>query len=300
MQSLFKRRSGGSLLWSALLILVTLIWGNSFIAIKHIIEYVSPLELVTLRFVPVGLTFILILLATRREKVWQMIREENWRLVFLGLTGAVLYNVFLAWGQTRVPAGTASLIIALNPAFIYILSLVLLDETFHWRRAIGLGIAFGGLFIIIRWGSGKLLSVSDVRYVFITMLAPTTWAIYTVSGKSVITRHRPLLVTGVSMIFAGLVSLVFVRRSFLIKLPTFPLSFWGAVLFLAWPCTVFAFLVWFNALKRMDATRVAGFIYLVPMFSVSFSHWLLGEPITLALLLGAVVLIVGVSMVNRG
>jgi drug/metabolite transporter (DMT)-like permease len=50
----------------------------------------------------------------------------------------------------------------------------------------------------------------------------------------------------------------------------------------------------------MDATRVAGFIYLVPMFSVSFSHWLLGEPITLALLLGAVVLIVGVSMVNRG
>jgi drug/metabolite transporter (DMT)-like permease len=300
MQSLFKRRSGESLLWSALLILVTLIWGNSFIAIKHIIEYVSPLELVTLRFVPVGLTFILILLATRRETVWQMIREENWRLVFLGLTGAVLYNVFLAWGETRVPAGTASLIIALNPAFIYILSLVLLDETFNWRRAIGLGIAFGGLFIIIRWGSGKLVSVSDVRYVFITMLAPTTWAIYTVSGKSVITRHRPLLVTGVSMIFAGLFSLVFVRRSFLIRLPTFPLSFWGAVLFLAWPCTVFAFLVWFNALKRMDATQVAGFIYLVPMFSVSFSHWLLGEPITLALLLGAVVLIVGVSMVNRG
>jgi drug/metabolite transporter (DMT)-like permease len=300
MQSLFKNRSRESLLWSALLVLVTLIWGNSFIAIKHIIEYVSPLELVTLRFVPVGLTFALILLTTRRGKVWEMIQEETWRLAFLGLTGAVLYNVFLAWGETRVPAGTASLIIALNPAFIYILSLVLLDETFHWRRAIGLGIAFGGLFMIIRWGSEQVVSVSDARYIFITMLAPTTWAIYTVSGKSVITRHRPLLVTGVSMIFAGLFSVVFVRPSLLIRLPTLPLSFWGAVLFLAWPCTVFAFLVWFNALKHMEASRVAGFIYLVPMFSISFSHWLLGESVTPTLLLGAAVLIAGVWMVNRG
>jgi len=300
MQSLFKNRSRESLLWSALLVLVTLIWGNSFIAIKHIIEYVSPLELVTLRFVPVGLTFALILLTTRRGKVWEMIQEETWRLAFLGLTGAVLYNVFLAWGETRVPAGTASLIIALNPAFIYILSLVLLGETFHWRRAIGLGIAFGGLFVIIRWGSGQVVSISDARYIFITMLAPTMWAIYTVSGKSVISRHRPLLVTGVSMIFAGLFSVIFVRPSLLTKLPTLPLSFWGAVLFLAWPCTVFAFLVWFNALKHMEASRVAGFIYLVPMFSISFSHWLLGEPVTRTLLLGAVVLIAGVWMVNRG
>ena len=300
MQSFFKRRSGEPLLWSVLLILVTLIWGNSFIAIKHIIEHVSPLELVTLRFVPVGLTFSLILLATRREKIWKMIQEENWRLAFLGLTGAVLYNVFLAWGETRVPAGTASLIIALNPVFIYILSLILLDETFHWRRAIGLGIAFSGLWIIIRWGSVQAVAVSDSRYVVITMLAPTTWAVYTVSGKSVISRHRPLLVTGVSMIFAGLFSLVFVRPSLLARLPTFPLSFWGAVLFLAWPCTVFAFLVWFNALKHMEASRVAGFIYLVTMFSISFSHWLLGESVTPALLLGALVLMAGVWTVNRG
>jgi drug/metabolite transporter (DMT)-like permease len=298
--SLFNCRLGGSLLWSVLLVLVTFIWGNSFIAIKHIVEYVSPLELVALRFVPVALTFALVLLPTRQREIWKMVQEESWRLGLLGLTGAVLYNVFLAWGETRVPAGTASLIIALNPTFIYVLSLVLLGEAFHWRRAIGLGIAFSGLFVIIRWSSGRAVTLSDTRYLFITMLAPTMWAIYTVSGKSLIARHPPLLVTGVSMIFAGLSSLVFVRPSLLTRLPSLPLSFWGAVLFLAWPCTVFAFLIWFSALERMAASRVAGFIYLVPMFSVSFSHWLLGEPITPALLLGAAVLIAGVWMVNRG
>jgi drug/metabolite transporter (DMT)-like permease len=293
------RRGSGSSLWVALLVLVTLIWGNSFIAIKHLVAYVSPLELVTLRFVPVALTFSAILLPTRGGQVWGIIREEGWRLALLGLTGAVLYNVFLAWGETRIPAGSASLIISLNPTFIYILSLVFLDEGFHWHRAVGLGVAFGGLFIIIRWGSGQTISMSEARYALITMLAPVMWATYTVSGKSVIARHPPLLVTGVSMIFAGAFSLIFLRPTLLAKLPTLPLSFWGAVLFLAWPCTVFAFLVWFGALEHMAASRAAGFVYLVPMFSVSFSHWLLGETITPALLLGAGILIAGVWLVNR-
>jgi drug/metabolite transporter (DMT)-like permease len=300
MQSLFSRLPRGSSLWAVLLVLVTLIWGNSFIAIKHIVAYVSPLELVALRFVPVALTFGAVLLPTRGGRIRGMIRKEGWRLAFLGLTGAVLYNVFLAWGETRVPAGSASLIIALNPTFIYILSLAFLDEGFHWHRAVGLAIAFGGLFIIIRWGRGEVITLSEARYALITMLAPVMWATYTVSGKSVIARHPPLLVTGVSMIFAGAFSLIFVRPALLAKLPTLPLSFWGAVLFLAWPCTVFAFLVWFGALEHMAASRVAGFIYLVPMFSVSFSYWLLGEPITPALLLGAAILIAGVWLVNRG
>ena len=300
MHSLSDRLAKGKVLWILLLVLVTLLWGNSFIAIKHIVAYVSPLELVALRFVPVALTFAAILLPTRGSEVQELIRDEGWRVGLLGLTGGVLYSTFLAWGETEVPAGTASLIVALNPAFIYALSLIFLGETFRWGRAAGLAIAFTGLFVIIRWGSGQRMTLATAKYVLITMLAPSMWAIYTVAGKSVVRRHSPFVVTGVSMVFAGLLSLVFVRPSLVARLPTLPLSFWGAVLFLAWPCTVFAFLVWFSVLEHRDASRVAGFVYLVPMFGVAFSQWLLGEPVTMGLLLGAAVLIAGVYLVNRG
>jgi drug/metabolite transporter (DMT)-like permease len=279
--------------------LVTLIWGNSFIAIKHVVQYVTPLELVTVRFVPVALIFAALLLPVHGRQVWRLIRTESWRLVLLGLTGAVLYNAFLGWGETRVAAGTASLIIALNPAFTYALSMLTLGEPFVWRRALGMVVAFGGLFIIIRWGSGRAVALDDVGYALVTMLAPLSWAIYTVLGKSVVGRHPPLLVTGTSMMFAGLFSLSFLRPSLLAQIPALPASFWWAVLFLAVPCTVFAFVVWFGALERMPAGRVVGFVYLVPMFAVTFSRWLLDEPITLALLAGAAVLIAGVWMVNR-
>jgi len=293
------RSPGGTTLWTILLILTTLIWGNSFIAIKHVVEHVTPLELVTVRFVPVALTFAALLLPTRGRQVWQMVRVDGWRMALMGLVGAVLYNIFMGWGETRVAAGTASLIIALNPAFTYILSVIFLGESFAWHRALGLAVAFGGLFVIVRWGSGRAVMLDDVGYVFITMLAPACWAVYTVSGKSLVERHPPLLVTGISMSFACLFSLVFVRPSLLAQLPALPASFWWSVLFLAVPCTVFAFSVWFGALERMPAGRVAGFVYLVPMFGVAFSHWLLDEPVTPALVVGAAILVGGVWLINR-
>ena len=72
--------TGGSPLWTILLILVMLVWGNSFIAIKHVVEHVTPLELVTVRFVPVALTFAALLLPTRGRQVWRLIRAEGWVL----------------------------------------------------------------------------------------------------------------------------------------------------------------------------------------------------------------------------
>ncbi|MFC2016015.1 DMT family transporter [Chloroflexota bacterium] len=285
--------------WTVLLVLVTLVWGNSFIAIKHIVSYVTPLELVTVRFVPVALVFCVLLLPTHGRQVWQIVRAETWRLAALGLVGGVLYNVFLGWGETRVAAGTASLIIALNPAFTYGLSLVVLREGIVWRRVAGLAIALVGLFIIVRFGNGRPVTVDDLGYALITMLAPLSWAVYTILGKSVVQRHPPFLVTGISMIFAGLFSLVFVRPTLLAQLPSLPASFWWSVLYLAIPCTVFAFAVWFGALERMPAGRVAGFVYLVPTIAVFSSHWLLDEPVAIWLLLGAAILISGVWLVNR-
>ena len=98
-----------------MLLLVTLIWGNSFIAIKHIVQYVTPLELVTVRFVPVALIFAALLLPTRCREIVRLVSEESWRLALLGLTGAVQYKIFMGRGETGEHAGTSSMISAINP-----------------------------------------------------------------------------------------------------------------------------------------------------------------------------------------
>jgi drug/metabolite transporter (DMT)-like permease len=162
-----------------------------------------------------------------------------------------------------------------------------------------LAIAFGGLAVIVLWGSGQAIVWGDVPYALITMLASICWAIYTVLGKALVARHPPLLVTGTSIMFAGLFSLVFVGPDLLTRLSVAPPPFWLAALSLALFSSVLAFVVWFGALERMPATRVAGFTYLVPLFAVAFGLLLLGEPITPTLVAGAGILVVGVWLVNR-
>jgi drug/metabolite transporter (DMT)-like permease len=141
--------------------------------------------------------------------------------------------------------------------------------------------------------------VGNIFFAFITMLAPCMWAIYTVLGKSLVRQHSPLLVTAVSMVFAGAGSTVLLRPSLMDHMPAFPPSFWWSILFLSLPCTVFGFVVWFKALEKLPASRVGGFVYLVPMFGVTCSRLLLREPITPGLLLGAAILLAGVFLVNR-
>jgi drug/metabolite transporter (DMT)-like permease len=72
-------------LWLALLVVTTLVWGNDFIAISHIVEHVTSMELVVVRLVPVGQIFAALLLPTHGHQVWQMIHAEVWWLVLLGL-----------------------------------------------------------------------------------------------------------------------------------------------------------------------------------------------------------------------
>jgi drug/metabolite transporter (DMT)-like permease len=78
-----------------------------------------------------------------------------------------------------------------------------------------------------------------------------------------------------------------------------PVAVWLSIAFLSFLCTVFAFVVWFWALQKMEASRVGSFTYLVPLFGVSFSQVILGEPITLALVIGGAILLGGVYIINR-
>ena len=281
-----------------LLVLVTLIWGNSFIAIKHAVQFLAAVELTILRFIPVALIFSVLLLTTRRVAFWQMVKRDWLGLVLLGLSGAVAYNLAVNTGESRIPAGTACLIISLNPAFTFILSTLFLKEQPTIKKAMGLAIAFLGLYVIVRYAGNQQIDFSYLRYVFITMLAPLCWAIYTILGKPLVARYPPLMVVGGAMMAAVVPMLFLVRGSLIAKLPTLPPSAWLSIAFLSLVCTVLAFVIWFRALQSMEASRAASFVYLEPLFGVSFSKLLLDEPITLALLIGAALLIGGVYLVN--
>jgi drug/metabolite transporter (DMT)-like permease len=282
------------------LVLITMIWGNSFIAIKHAVQFLTPMELTILRFIPAAVAFAALLLPTQRTSFWAMVRKDGLSLILLGMIGFVGYNIALITGEQKIAAGTASLIVpSLNPVLTFILSSIFLKERPTVKKGAGLVLASIGLYIIVRYASGERIVLSYLLYVFVTMLAPLCFATYTILGKPLVTRYPPLQVTGGATIAAAIPLLFWIDGDLMAKLPTLPATVWLSIAFLSFLCTVFAFVVWAWALQKMEASQVGSFTYLVPLFGVSFSQVILGESITLALVIGGAILLGGVYIINR-
>jgi drug/metabolite transporter (DMT)-like permease len=77
-----------------------------------------------------------------------------------------------------------------------------------------------------------------------------------------------------------------------------PPSFWLAVGWLVLFCTVFAFAVWYWALKRLGATETAVFIYLIPALGILCGSLLVAVPITRSLIAGGAAFLAGIYLGN--
>ena len=283
----------------ASLTVLAVVWGNAFVAIRHAVQFMTPVELAAARFLPVVILLGGFLLATDRAGTWQLLREEWPKVLFMALAGVTTYHLALNTGETRVPAGTASLIIALSPAVAAALSTLFLHERVTPLKIFGLAVSFVGLFIVVAFGEGVQFDLQDLGYYLLVLLAACVWGSYGVVGQVVMRRHPQVRVMATTLTLAGLPLVALAPLDFWPRTLTWPTSVWGAVVFLSLLCTVFAYIVWLNGIRYLGAARVQAFNYLVPFFAVLSGVMLLGERITWGQILGGALIVAGVIAVNK-
>lgn len=278
-----------------LMLLVVLSWGMAFVAIKYLLEIqkMSAMGLTALRYVPAAIIVLVIMLIFYGPKRMLAVWKTEWRGISLyGLSGVLGYNLALNFGETKIAAGTASLIVGLSPIFTLIASNLVLKEKITARKLLGIMIAFIGLFAVVRWGTKDPINFNYLWGVLITLGAPLSWAVYTIVGKPLVSREDPNLVTMSAILWGSLPLFFFIpENTFSLTAPA-----WGALAFLTLLCTIFGFLVWSWALKHTEAARLGAVVYLIPLVTVISSVFLLGEKITLGLVIGGLILIGGVVL----
>jgi drug/metabolite transporter (DMT)-like permease len=276
------------------LLLVALVWAGSFIFIKFGLEELDPFNLAFWRFFIAAPLLFAIVAGKYRKRLFSFRPHEWFLLVFLGLTGVSLLYVIQFAALELTTAINASILINSSVLFIAILSFSILGERMSKKRIAGIVMAFIGILVVISNGKLKFFNsstfIGDVLMVFDGLV----WAGYTIAGKKILESHQPDLVTAWAFVFGTLTMIPFlvVRRFYI---PAMTLT-WISLLYLAILCSIFAYLVWYWALEKEDASRVAVYIYLIPLFTAVMAYFVLNEPIGMLKIIGGFLTIVGIYL----
>lgn len=281
------------------LVVVAVVWGNAFIAIRHAVQFMTPVELAAARFTPVVILMGSWLLVSDREGTRQLLRQDWPKVLVMALLCITVYHLALNTGETRVPGGTASLIIALSPAVSAVLSAIFMRERITLLRLGGLVVSFAGLVVIVMTGEGVQFNMHDLYYYLLVLLAACVWGCYSVVGQSVLRRHSQMRVMATTLTIAGLPLVALAPLDFFSRAVAWPASVWWSVAFLSLLCTAGAYVIWLNGIRYLGAARVQSFNYLIPLFAILSGVVLLGEHFGWGQAMGGALILAGVIAINK-
>ena len=253
------------------LLLLFVIWSNSFHSIAWLRHSLGAVDLVTARFAPVGAFCITWCFLHEPGHNFRLLRQEPIRIVVLGILLVPVYNFFLNWGQGQVPAGTASLLIAMNPLFTYLIALIIRQERHRLRKTIGLLLSFSGVYFLLV-SEGRGFGPGYGMHALSVLVAPFSWAIATVVAKPVVTRESPLRVTYLSLAVGSIFFLAWMPFDHDLRqaLGRFTTEDWFALAHLSLLCTIVGFGIWYATLQKLPASSVAAFVLLNPPLTIAF------------------------------
>jgi drug/metabolite transporter (DMT)-like permease len=281
-------------------LLAIVFWGVSFVATKAVVREISPATLIFLR-AGLGSLLLLGLLALRGKPVLPP-RDALGPLALMGFVGVAFHQLLQAYALTLTSAVNTGWLIGLVPIWSALLSALVLRERFGPGKLAGLLVGFAGALLVVTRGelSGRVLALPATRGDLLVLASTVNWAVYTVLGHATIRRLGPQRATAGAMLLGWAMLLPpFAAFGGVGELGRLSATGWGAVLFLGLACSGLGYLFWYAALERIEASRVAAFLYLEPLVTVAAAAALLGEPVGATTVLGGLLLLGGVALVQR-
>jgi len=217
------------------------------------------------------------------------------KLAGIGLLNAALPFLLFAWAAQRAPAGVGAISNALTVLFTALIAALFFGERITTRAGVALLAGFVGVIVL---ASGKMAGVPVGWAAAAGTLASLLYGI----AINLVKRH-------LSGLPSAPVAAATLGASALLLLPfalwqwpqgEVPVQAWGAALTLGVVCTGIAFLLYYRLIARIGASRASTVTYLIPVFGVAWAWWLLGEPLTLTMLIAGVLILGSLALGRKG
>lgn len=280
---------------------VPMLWGGTFIAGRVISAHLPAATAGFIRFVFATLALLAALHFTEGLRaITRITRRQLLGTMALGATGIFMYNLLFFTALSVLPAGRTSLIIALNPVVTLLLAAVLMGERLHFTRWLGVALALLGVWVVVTRGDLSQIAQSLGKGELSMFGAVCAWAVYTLLGRKLLQGLSPVLATLWAAIWGTLfLGLLALRDIPHVHAASFTPEVWAGLVFLGVFGTAVAFVWYYEGIRQLGAARTVVFNNLVPIFGVLLGWLILGEALSVSLLVGGGLAIFGVFLVNR-
>jgi drug/metabolite transporter (DMT)-like permease len=269
------------------LTLLGAIWGASFMFMRVAAADFGPFPLVEMR-----LAFGALVLT---PFLWRA-RAQFSGMLYLRIAGIAMMNAtvpltLFAWAAERAPAGIGAISNGMTVMFTALVAFVFFGERIGARRLMGLIVGFVGVTIL---ASGKTAGVSVAPAALAGTAASLCYGIGINLVRRYLTPYPPAAVAAAALTSGALLiaPLAFWNWP---QHPLPPVS-WVSALLLGVLCTGFAFVLYYRLVARIGAARTSTVTYLIPLFGVIWAWLLLGEGVTLSMVLAGALILAGVGL----
>ena len=276
-----------------LFVLVGFLWGVPYLFMRVAVREWEP-SIVVFGRVVIGAA-ILFPIAIRRGVVKETLRGFKWIFIY------ALFEMCGPWylithAETKINSGLAGLLVATVPIWSTIYSSLAGDKTvWHHKRLLGIVIGLIGLVLIV--GIETISGTADTFSVFQTVLAAILYS----TAMAIILKGMPngdgVAINAIAMAITAIIFAPSAILSWPEKTPSFNAT--ASLIGLGVLSTGIAFMVYFKLVKEIGQARGSMVTYLNTAFAVVLGVLILGEPLTIGIIVGLPLVLVGSYFASR-
>ena len=274
-----------------LFLIMSLIWGATWIATKAGIAAVPPFFFGAARYVLVSAVLVFVVRDLRA-----VFRGRALRLIVTGMLVVVATYAFIYWGMQYVASGVSGVVnMSMNPVCLFGLAILLGQERPTWRHALALVLGIGGLVLLF---SGKATIAGDTMELWgaaALVAGSLAYCLGSVLSRPLLDRITPLQLTAAQ----GLVGAVGLSVLSLIAEPVSGATFaalvepapFAGVLFLVICGTFIAYIIFLRLMRDWGAARAGLYSFVSPVVALILGAIVYGEPLTWREIVGAAIML---------
>jgi drug/metabolite transporter (DMT)-like permease len=277
------------------LILLAALWGASFLFMRIATPEFGAVALIEVRVLVASL-FLLPIWFYREGAVARKTAQKHWRpIVIVGILNSALPFVLFAYSTLHITGGFSSILNSTVPLWGALVAWLWLGKLLSREAMMGILLGLLGVAVLLS-GSFSFTQSQVTLGIFAALFASVLYGIAANYAAEKLAKVSPLSIATFSQVAATIILLPF--AVWLMPQTSISLNAWVSVVVLGVFCTGLAYTLYFRLIGQVGSTKAVTVTFLIPMFGTFWGALFIDEIITLEMVIGMLIILIGTAMVN--